>query len=122
MEWEPGDKVEVESVADPELNAAVPSAAVPSLKVTLPVAAGSLTLAVKVTFAPTGAGLVSAVTEILVAPGPGAGTGAAATIPRHPVLREMRMKEIKTAITVLSAGCFREELPAMWSPRLVIGL
>ena len=100
----------LESVADPPVNAAVPNAVAPSLNVILPVAAGSLTLAVNVTFVPTGAGFVSAVTVVVVAVSPG---GGAATIPRHPVLMEIKIKETKAAIRVRRAGCFREKLRAM---------
>src|SRR5712675_312124 len=110
MECDPGANVEVDMVAEPELSAAVPSAVAPSLKVTLPVAAGSLTFAVNVTLAPTGAGFVSAVT---VTAGLGMGGGGAATIPRHPVLREIKIKEAKTAKAVVNLGCFREKLRAM---------
>src|SRR5437588_12629195 len=99
MECDPGANVDVEIVAEPELNAAVPNAVEPSLKVTLPVAAGSLVLAVNVTFAPTGAGLTSAVTTMVAAGGPGA--GAAATIPRNPVVSAIKINVEKKAKAVV---------------------
>lgn len=56
MEWEPSAKLEVVYITGPLLIVTVPRVALPSLNVTVPVAAAGVTVAVNVTGAPNGEG------------------------------------------------------------------
>lgn len=70
MEWAPADNFDVLYVALPPLKVPVPSVVLPSLNVTVPVAAEGVTAAVRVTVEPYVDGLAEdeTVTEVLVFP------------------------------------------------------
>ena len=63
-------RVEIENVAVPALSVPVPSVAAPSLKVTVPVAAPGVTVAVNVTACPNVEGFVPDVTVVVLAASP----------------------------------------------------
>ena len=74
MEWVPTARLEVENATVPPMSVPVPSVAVPSRKVTVPVGVPApgvftLTVAVNVTLWPKAEGLVSEATLVVVASG-----------------------------------------------------
>ena len=73
IERRPGIRLEVVSVAVPELREPVPSDVVPSLNVTVPVGTptDALTVAVNVTESPTAEGLGEDESRVIVAPSRG---------------------------------------------------
>jgi hypothetical protein len=66
IEWDPTARVDVLYVATPPPSVPVPSVVLPSLNVTVPVAAGGVTVAVKVTDAPKPEGFAEDATVVVV--------------------------------------------------------
>ena len=88
----------VVSVAEPELNVAVPSVVVPLLKVTVPVAAVGVTLAVSTVFAPTPTGLTDEVNVVVV-------LVSALAVPAQRLRQQMRTKAKKCVARVRAPDC-----------------
>ena len=117
MECEPTDSVVVASVATPELKATVPNGVLPSLKVTLPVAPVAA-VAVNVTLAPADAGFESEVRVIEEVIGV---KGAAATMPRHPVVNQTTGSDARNKMTA-RGDFFRENLGPMDYSQIILSL